>query len=108
VRAEQLPDDAHVLGLVDVNQDDRKIARDPVCPQRLGAPGVARQGLRGGPERPVGVEEPAREALEEVGLVGPDAEVVLLNLSLRPRQGRRPVEGPGIVILLGQFEGFGA
>ena len=51
-------------------------------------------GQHGGrrPQRRVGVEDPAGEALEEVGLVGVDAEVVELDLRLRPGQRRRALE----------------
>src|SRR5437899_2477412 len=56
VRAEELPHDAHVLGLVDLNEHDREVARNPVSPQRVGAARMTREDVRGGPERPVRVE----------------------------------------------------
>ena len=51
------------------------------------------EALRGGPHLRVQVEEPAGEALEQVGLVGADAQVLELDLGLGPGQPRRPLEG---------------
>src|SRR5712691_11892220 len=85
VRAEELPHDADVLGLVDLNQYDREVARNPVSPERVGTTRVTREHVRGGPERPVRIEHATGEALEEVRFVGTDAEVMLLDLRLRPR-----------------------
>ena len=62
------------------------------------------EDLRGRPEGPIRVENAAGEALEEVGLIRADAEVVLLNLRLRPRQRRGAVERRRIAILLGEVE----
>ena len=106
MRAEELPHDAHVLGLVDLNEHDREVARNPVSPQRVGAARMTREDVRGGPERPVRVENAARETLEEMCLVRADPEVVLLNLRLRPRQCRGAVERRRIAILFGEAEGL--
>ena len=48
------------------------------------------------------------EALEEVRLVGADAEMVELHLRLRPGQRDRALEGRRVVVLVGQVERFAA
>ena len=104
VGAEQLPDDVEVLGLVDPHQDDGQVARDAVGPQ-AGRPAlVAGQQARRRPQRRVRVEDPVGQALEEVGLVGLDPQVVELDLGLRPGQGRRPLEGGRLAVLVGQVQ----
>ena len=94
-----------VLGLVDLHQHDRQVARDPVRPQRVGAARVAREHVRRRPQRPVRVEDAAGQALEEMRLVGRDAEVVQLHLRLRPGQRGRAVERRRIAVLLREVEG---
>ena len=64
VGAEQLPHDSHIVGLVDPDQGDRNVTRNPVRPQGGGTARVARQHVRGGPQRPVRVENAAGEALK--------------------------------------------
>ena len=104
VRAEQLPDDVEVIGLVDPDQDDRQVARDAVGPQAGCAPLVAGQQARRRSERRVGVEDPVGQALEEMGLVRLDPEVMELDLGLRPGEGRRPFEGGRLAVLVGQVQ----
>ena len=65
---------------------------------------MTREHVRGRSERPLRVENAAGEALEEVGLVGPDADMVQLHLSLRPRERGGTVERRRIVILLGKSQ----
>ena len=108
VGAQELSHDLHVLELVDLDQHHREIARDPVRPQGVGPARVTCEHLRGRPQHPVRVEDEAAEALKEMRFVGPHAEVMLLHLSLRPRQRRGAVERGGVVILLGQIDGFRA
>src|SRR6266508_4371436 len=67
VRAEKLPHDAHVLGLVDLNEHDRKVARNPVSPQRVGAARMTREDVRGGRERPVRRSEEHTSELQSRG-----------------------------------------
>src|SRR3989442_447647 len=81
VGAEQLPHDSHIVGLVDPDQGDRNVTRNPVGPRGGGPARVARQHVRGGPQRPVRVGNAAGGALKEVGLIGPDAEMAELNLA---------------------------
>ncbi len=106
VRPEQLPHDAHVVGLVDSHEHDREVAGYPVSPQRSGALRLTRKDLRGRPQGPIRVENAAGEALEKMRLVRADAEVVLLHLRLRPGQGCGAVERRRIVIFLGEGEGL--
>ena len=73
--------------------DDRQVAGDAVRPEAGGAPLVPREPSRRRPQGPVREEDPVGEALEEMRLVGLDAEVVELDLGLGPRQGGRPLEG---------------
>ena len=61
-----------------------------------------------GPQRRVRVEHVTRQALEEVGFVGVDAEMVKLHLRLRPREGDGALEGCRIVMFVGQVEHFAA
>src|SRR2546425_4290383 len=65
---------------------------------------MARQHVRGGPHCPVRVENAAGEALEEVGLIGSDAEMAELNLGPGPRQRGRPLEGRWVAILVGEVD----
>ncbi len=103
---EQLPHDPHVLRIVDLHQDDRDVPGDPVRPEGGGPSRMAREHVRGRSKRSLRVKNAAGEALEEVGLVGPDADMVQLHLGLRPRQGARTVERRRIVILLGESQDF--
>ena len=48
------------------------------------------------------------ETLEEMRFVGTDAEMMELDLGLRPRQGDRAFEGRRVVVLVGQVERFAA
>jgi hypothetical protein len=48
VRAEELPREPHVLRVVHFDQNDRKIPRNPVGPQRLGTAHLTRKGVRRG------------------------------------------------------------
>ena len=104
VRTEQLPDDVEVLGLVDPHHDDGQVARDAVGPEAGRSPLVAGQQAGRRPQRRVRVEDPVGQALEEVGLVGLDPEVVELDLGLRPGEGRRPLEGGRLAVLVGQVQ----
>ena len=56
------------------------------------------------PQRRIRVEDPVREALEQVRLVGLDPEVVQLDLGLRPGEGRGALEGGRLAVLVGQVE----
>ena len=105
MRAEELADDVPVLGLIDPDQDDREITGDSVGPERGGPRSVALQRVGGWPERGIGVEDPAREILEQVGLVRVDSKMVQLYLRLRPRQGDRAIEGRRVAILVGERHG---
>ena len=104
VRPEQLADEVDVRGVVDPHEDDREVPGDAVRPQS-GRPALV-PGQQGGrrPKRRIRVEDPVGEALEEMGLVGLDAQVVELDLGLRPGQGRRPLEGCRFAILVGQVQ----
>ena len=104
VGAEQLADDVEVLGLVDPHQDDGQVARDAVGPEAGCSALVAGQQARRRPQRRVRVEDPVGQALEEVGLVGLDAQVMELDLGLRPGQGRRAFEGGRLAVLVGQVQ----
>ena len=90
VGAQQLADDVEVLDLVDPDHDDGQVAGDAVRPQAGRAALVLGQHRRRRPQRRIRVEDPVRQALEEMGFVLLDAEVVELDLGLRPRQDRRP------------------
>ena len=74
-------------------------AHRPGAPRSLLASSVCRR-----PQRRVRVEDPVGQALEEVGLVGFDAEVMELDLGLRPRQDRRPLERGRLAVLVGEVE----
>ena len=104
VRAEQLPNDVEVLGFVDPDHDDGQVARDAVGPQARCPLIVAGQQARRRPQRRVRVEDPVGQALEQVGLVGLDPQVMELDLGLRPGQGRRPFEGGRLTVLVGQVQ----
>ena len=83
------------------------MGRSPEMPwaHRPGAPRSLRASRPGGrPQRRVRVEDPVGQALEEVGLVGLDAQVMELDLGLRPGQGRRPFEGGRLAVLVGQVQ----
>ena len=74
--SEQLPHNADIVRLVNENEDDRNISRYPVSPQGRGPARMTREHISLRPEGPVGVEDAPGKALEEVGLVGADAEMV--------------------------------
>ena len=91
-------------GCVDPHQHDGQVARDAVRPETRRAPLVAGEEAGGRAQRRVRVEDPVGEALEEVGLVGLDAEVVQLDLRLGPRERRRPLERGGVAVLVGEVQ----
>ena len=74
-------------------------AHRPGAPRSLRASRPARR-----PQRRVRVEDPVGQALEEVRLVGVDPEVMELDLGLRPGQGRGPLEGGRLAVLVGEVE----
>ena len=83
----------------------RTIGRSPEIPwaQSADGPDVLRFSASGGrPERGVGVEDPAREILEQVRLVRLDPEMVELHLRLRPGQRDGALEGRRVAILVGE------
>ena len=85
------------------------IGRSPEMPCAQSAGGARRVALehaRRRAQRRVGVQDPVGQALEQVGLVRPDAEVVELDLRPGPGQRRRALEHRGIAILLGEREGL--
>ena len=102
--AEELPHDADVLGLVDPDQHDREVPRDPVRPQLGRAARMAREHIGRRSQRAVRVQDAAGEVLEEMGLVHADAEMVDLHLRLGPGERGGPVEGRRISILVGEGE----
>ena len=102
VGAQDLPHDAAILPLVDPHEDDGQVARDPVSPEPGGSGRVPRQGARGRPQPRVRIEDAVGDVLEEVRLVGRDAEMMKLDLRLRPRQGGGALERRRIAILVGQ------
>ena len=104
VRAQELADDVEVLRLVDPDQHDRQVARDAVSPQAWCSPFVASQQARRRSERRVRVEDPVGQALEEMGLVRLDPQVMELDLRLRPGEGHRPLEGGRLPVLVGQVQ----
>ena len=105
VGAEQLADDAEVLELVDPHQDDRQVARDAVRPRaRVRRGALLREQVRRRPQRRIRVEDPVGEALEEVRLVGVDAEVMELHLGLGPGERRGALERGRLAVLVGEVE----
>ncbi len=56
------------------------------------------------PQCRVGVQDTAGEILEEMGLIGVDAEMAQLHLGLRPRQCGGALKCCWIVVLVGQVE----
>ena len=77
---------------------------DAVRPQRGRPAGLTAQHGRRRPQRPVGEEHAPGQALEEMRLIGADAEVMQLNLGLRPGQRGRAREGGRIAVLVGQVQ----
>ena len=104
VGAQQLTDDLQILDVVDPNQDDGQVARDPVRPQRRRSALASAEHFGGGAQRRVGVEDAVGETLEELRFVGPDAEMMELHLRLGPRQGDRALEGGRVMVLVDQVE----
>ena len=105
VRAQELAHDPEVLRLVDLHEDDRQVAGDAVGPERGRATGVTAEHGRRRPQRPLGVEHAPGQALEQVRLVGADAEVMELHLGLGPRQRGRALERGRVAVLVGEVQG---
>ena len=83
------------------------IGRSPEMPygHSPGAPrSVAGEHVRRRPQRRIRVQDPVGEALEEVRLVGVDAEVVELDLGLGPGEDRGPLERGRLAVLVGEVE----
>ena len=104
VGAQQLSDDVQIIWTVDPDHDDRHIAGDASGPES-GCPSfVACHHPRRRPQRWVRVDEPIGEPLEQVRLIGLDAQVMQLDLGLRPGQGQGPVEGGRFAVLVSQVQ----
>ena len=104
VGPQQLSDDVEVFRLVDSHEHDRQVTGDAVRPQaRCPAVVAFQQGGRR-PQRRVRVEDPVRQSLEQVRLVGVDAEVLQLDLCLRPRQDRGALVDGGLAVLVGEVQ----
>ena len=101
---EQLADDLDVLGLVDPDEDDGQVPGDPVGPEPGCAALVPGKQGRGRPKRRVRVQDPVGEALEEVGFVGLHAQVVELDLGLRPGERRLRVRTGSLAVLVRQVQ----
>ena len=104
VGAQQLADDLQILDVVDPNQHDGQVARDPVRPQRGRAALASAEHLGSRAQRRVGVEDAIREALEELRFVRPDTEMTELHLRLGPRQRDGALEGGRVMVLVDQVE----
>ena len=104
VGAKQLSDDVQVIGTVDPDHDDRHVAGDASGPES-GCPSlVACHEPRRRSKRWVRVDDPIGEPLEEVRLIGLDAQVMQLDLGLRPGQGQGPLEGRRFAVLVSQVQ----
>ncbi len=83
------------------------IGRSPEMPcrpePRLSA-GAAQNRIGRGPQRWSGVEQMARQALEQAGFARVDAEMMELHLRLRPGQRRRPLERGDVPMLVDEVE----
>ena len=108
MRAQQLPNDADVFGLIDLDQHDGEVPRDPVDPECRGSFRLPHEHVRGGAQGAIGVQNRAAEDLEQVRFVVSDAKVVQLDLGLRPGHCGSALEGRNIVILVGEVDDAGS
>ena len=94
VGAQQLADDVDVIGLVNEGQDDgtdrRKFPATRALDDRSG---VALKMSGDGPQGGIGIDHAVGELLEQMRLVGADAQMVELHLRLRPGKGECALEG---------------
>ena len=104
VSLQQLARDGDVVEIVDLEQHDRQIARDPLAPDGRGRAAAAPDRARRRSQRCVGVQHVPGQALEQRRVRRRDAQVAQLDLGLRPRESACPGEGVRIAVLVQQVE----
>jgi hypothetical protein len=103
VRLDQLPDDLDLLRVADVEQDDRRVARNAVAPKAALAAPVAAQHA-GPPAGRVGVDQGAGQPAVELGLSLGRVEMAQGHLAVGPRQIKGAVGHAGALVFLRQRE----
>ncbi len=106
--SQQLADNLQILDFVDSNEDDRQIAGDSLGPKDRGTGSIPLEDFRGRPQRRVGIEHPIGETLEQMRLVGRNAEMSELHLGLRPRARDCALVSGCVEMLVDQVEHFAA
>ena len=104
VRLDQPPHEVDVVGVADLQQHDRQVARDRVAPQAgLTAP-VAHQHAALGPQRRIGIDHGARQPRVElrVGLGGVD--LPQRHEAVRPREVEHAVRQVAVLVLADEGE----
>ena len=104
VRADRLMQGGNVGGIIDPQQHDRQVARNPQCPERR-LRGSTRNDLRGRGAQPrIVAGEHAAKGLEISGVRVADAKVAQLHLRLCPSQGGGAREGRGVAVPVDEVE----
>ena len=103
---QQLPDDADILSVIDLNEYNREVARNAVWPERCRSAILSHQYFGRRTPRAVGVQNRSAERLEEVRLIAADAAVMQLYLRMGPSEGGGPLKRRDIVILVSEVEHF--
>src|SRR3990170_2261211 len=103
MRPQQLPDDVDILRLVDAGQYDRQIARYAMRPQRRAFKRAVAECLGRWTQRRIGVQHGIGQSLEQLRFVGPDTEVMQLDLRLRPGQREGALKHSRVTVLVGKL-----
>ena len=104
VRLKQFARDVYVLHVADPEQDDRQIAGNGLCPQAGLPAGATPDRIGRWTQDGRCIKRMPCKSLEQRSLAGRDAEVVELNLRLRPGERRSASESGRVTVLVGAVE----
>ena len=104
VRAQKLMHAADVVGVMDLHEDDGKVPRDAVRPERSDSFRPARKHLGGGAQRRIQIQDGRAERLEQLRFSRVDAEVAKLDLCLRAGECGDALERRDVVVRVREVE----
>ncbi len=97
-----VPDEVPLFGLFNLDQNDRKVSRNPGGPKARRPARVPLHEVGRGAEGRIGMEDASRHLLKKVVLSRRHSQVVLLNLRLGPGQIDGAFKHSGVVVLVGE------
>ncbi len=104
MRPKQLAGDVEVFDVGYAQQHDRQVAGNAHRPKTGLATAATQDRVGGRSQRRSGIQQMARDPLEQAGFGRIDAEVVELHLRLGPGQRGRTLERGGVAMLVDEIE----